>query len=440
MFFQLTEKFEEIVRKVRGYSRLSEKNIQDALKEVRVALLEADVNYKVVKDFMTKTEEKAVGQLTVKGIMPGQQLIKIVYDELIDLLGGKTQLLELNGPAPSVIMLVGLQGSGKTTTAGKLAVYFHKKGKKSLLVAGDTRRPAAVEQLKVLGRENNFPVFHADKEPVKICREGLEKAQAEAFDLLIIDTAGRLHIDQELMNELAEIKREVKPAEVLLVADCMTGQDAVNLAKEFNDRVGLTGVVLTKMEGDARGGAALSINWVCGKPIRFVGTGEKLQALEPFYPERMASRILGMGDVVSLVEKAQVVQTEKEADEFAEKIRKASFTFEDFYSQLQQIKKMGPLESVLGMLPGMGGKALKGMKVDQDGLVKAEAIINSMTKSERANPQILNGSRRRRIADGSGTSLQEVNKLIKQFEMMNKMFKNMSGLKGSPLGRIFSNN
>src|SRR5574341_1228961 len=321
MFGQLTEKFEELVNKVRGYSRLSDKNIKDALKEVRVALLEADVNYKVVKAFIAHTEEKALGQLTIKGVMPGQQLVKIVYDELLDLLGGKTEPLEFKELAPMVIMLVGLQGSGKTTTIGKLAKYFEHKGKKSILIAADIYRPAAVDQLKVLGRQLNLPVFHVQKDPVAICQEGLAQAKKEAYDLVLIDTAGRLHIDRELMDELVKIKKTVNPAEVLLVADAMTGQDAVNLAKEFNDQVGLTGVILTKMDGDTRGGAALSIHWVCGKPIRFAGTGEKLEALEPFYPDRMASRILGMGDVVSLVEKARKVVEEKEAVKFQEKIR-----------------------------------------------------------------------------------------------------------------------
>jgi len=440
MFGQLTEKFEELVNKVRGYSRLSDKNIKDALKDVKIALLEADVNYKVVKEFIAHTEEKALGQLTIKGVMPGQQLVKIVYDELLDLLGGKTEPLQFREPAPMVIMLVGLQGSGKTTTIGKLAKYFEHKGKKSILIAADIYRPAAVDQLKVLGKQLNLPVFHVQKKPVVICKEGLEQAKKEAYDLVLIDTAGRLHIDRELMDELVKIKKEVNPAEVLLVADSMTGQDAVNLAKEFNDQVGLTGVILTKMDGDTRGGAALSIHWVCGQPIRFVGLGEKLEALEPFYPDRMASRILGMGDVVSLVEKAQKVVEEKEAVKFQEKIRKESFTFEDFYQQLQQIKKMGSLESLIGMIPGLGGKALKGVSVDEDSLVKVEAMINSMTKQERTHPQILDGSRRRRIASGSGTSIQDVNKLLKQFEMMQKMVRDFSRMDMKKMSKIFSVN
>ena len=440
MFGQLTEKFEELVNRVRGYSRLSDKNIKDALKEVRVALLEADVNYKVVKEFIAHTEEKALGQLTIKGVMPGQQLVKIVYDQLLDLLGGQTEPLEFREPAPMVIMLVGLQGSGKTTTIGKLAKYFGHKGKKSILIAADVYRPAAVDQLKVLGKQLNLPVFHVQKDPVVICKEGLEQAKKEAYDLVLIDTAGRLHVDKELMDELVKIKKEVNPAEVLLVEDSMTGQDAVNLAKEFNDQVGLTGVILTKMDGDTRGGAALSIHWVCGKPIRFVGLGEKLEALETFYPDRMASRILGMGDVVSLVEKAQQVVEEKEAVKFQEKIRKESFTFEDFYQQLQQIKKMGSLESLIGMIPGLGGKALKGVSVDEDSLVKVEAMINSMTKQERTHPQILDGSRRRRIASGSGTSIQDVNKLLKQFKMMQKMVKDFSRMDKKKMSKIFSVN
>lgn len=440
MFNQLTEKFEEIVNKVRGYTRLSDNNIKEALKEVRVALLEADVNYKVVKEFMTKTEEKALGELTIKGVMPGQQFIKIVYDQLLELLGGKTEALHLYGPTPFVIMLVGLQGSGKTTTAGKLARYFGNKGKKSLLVAADVYRPAAVDQLKILGKELNLPVFHIPKNPVEICRGGVKQAQKDAFEVVILDTAGRLHIDQQLMQELVDIKKVVLPAEVLLVADAMTGQDAVNLAREFNDKVGLSGVILTKMDGDTRAGTALSIHWVCGQPIRFVGVGEKLDALEPFHPDRMASRILGMGDVVSLVEKAQTVMEEKETVKLQEKLRKQSFTLEDFYGQLQQIKKMGPLESLISMIPGLGGKALKGISLDERSLVKVEAMINSMTKEERANPRILNGSRRQRIARGSGTSIQDVNRLVKQFEMMEKMVKDLSGLDNKKLSRIFSTN
>ncbi len=440
MFGQLTERFEELVNRVRGLSRLSDKNIKEALKDVRVALLEADVNYKVVKEFIAHTEEKALGQLTVKGVLPGQQLIKIVYDELVSLLGGKAESLSFREPAPMAIMLVGLQGSGKTTTVGKLARYFEQKGKKSFLIAADVYRPAAVDQLKVLGRKLNLPVFYVEKNPVEICKAGVEQAKKEAYDVVIIDTAGRLHIDRELMEELVRIKSEVSPAEILLVADAMTGQDAVNLAKSFNNQVGLTGVILTKMDGDTRGGAALSIHWVCGKPIRFAGVGEKLDALEPFYPDRLASRILGMGDVVSLVEKAQQVVEEKEALKLREKIRKESFTFDDFYQQLQQIKKMGSLESLLGLIPGLGGKALKGLSVDERNLVRIEAMINSMTKQERAHPQILNGSRRKRIANGSGTSIQDVNRLVKQFEMMQKMAKDFSRIDTRKLNQIFSAN
>jgi signal recognition particle subunit SRP54 len=441
MFGQLTEKFEAIVNKVRGYSRLSDKNIKDALKDVRVALLEADVNYKVVKEFIAHTEEKALGQLTVKGVLPGQQLIKIVYDQLVDLLGGKTEVLQFREPAPMVIMMVGLQGSGKTTSVGKLAKYFAQKGRKNLLIAADVYRPAAVEQLKVLGRQLNLPVFSEEKgNPVEICQKGVEQARKQAYDVVLIDTAGRLHIDQELMQELVKIKAKISPAEVLLVADAMTGQDAVNIAREFNDKVGLTGVILTKLDGDTRGGAALSIHWVAGRPIRFVGIGEKLDALEPFFPERMASRILGMGDVVSLVEKAQNAVEENEALKFQEKIRKQSFTLDDFYQQLQQIKKMGSLESLLSMIPGLGGKALQGVSMDGKALMRVEAMINSMTKEEKTNPQVINGSRRRRIALGSGTSIQDVNKLMKQFEMMQKMVKGLSKMDTKQMSKIFSLN
>lgn len=441
MLNQLTEKFEEIVNKVKGYSRLSDKNIKDALKEVRVVLLEADANYKVVKKFIASTEEKAIGQLTIRGVMPGQQFIKIVYDELSHLLGGETEPLQFRAPAPMVIMLVGLQGSGKTTTAGKLARYFDHKGKKSFLIAADIYRPAAVDQLRVLGQRLALPVFFQEKKnPVEICQSGVEQARKDAYDVIIIDTAGRLHIDKELMEELAKMKSKVSPAEVLLVADAMTGQDAVNLAKEFNDKVGLTGVILTKMDGDTRGGAALSIHWVSGQPIRFVGVGEKLDALEPFYPDRMASRILGMGDVVSLVEKAQNVVEQKEAEKFQEKIRRESFSLEDFYQQLQEIKKMGSLESLLSLIPSLAGQAHKVSGLDQRSLVKVEAMLNSMTKQEKAKPHILNGSRRRRIASGSGNTIQDVNKLLKQFEMMQKMVKGLSKMDPKQTSKIFSLN
>ena len=425
MFEDLTIKLEGIFKKLRGQGRLSESNIRDALKEVRRALLEADVNYKVVKDFISQVEAKAIGQEVLRSITPGQQVIKIVYDELINLLGKERVEVKFSSYPPTIFMLVGLQGSGKTTACGKLARYYRKKGRFPLLVAADVYRPAAVDQLKILGKSLDLPVFSSNKNPVKICEDSINQAKKDGRDLVIIDTAGRLHIDEPLMQELLEIKKAVTPQEIILVADAMTGQDAVNIAKTFEEKIGLDGVFLTKMDGDARGGAALSIRAVTGKPIKFVGTGEKLDALEMFYPDRMASRILGMGDVVSLVEKAKEAMSIEEAEKLEKKLRKEAFTLEDFYAQLQQIKKMGPLDSILSMIPGLGGKVMKGLKIDEKAMVRVEAMINSMTKEERQKPYIIDGSRRKRIAKGSGTSVQDVNKLLKQFFMMQKMIKNL---------------
>jgi signal recognition particle subunit SRP54 len=426
MFEELTGKLEGIFKKIRGQGRLSESNIKDALKEVKRALLEADVNYKVVKDFINRVETKAVGQEVLKSITPGQQIIKIVNDELTGLLGRDKVEMKFSAQPPTVFMLVGLQGSGKTTACGKLARYYRKKGRFPLLVAADVYRPAAIDQLKILGKSLDIPVYTIKDDPVKISESAVDYARKEGKDLIIIDTAGRLHIDEPLMEELRKIKKAVSPQEIILVADAMTGQDAVNIAKTFEEKIGLDGIFLTKMDGDARGGAALSIRAVTGKPIKFVGVGEKLDALEQFYPDRIASRILGMGDVVSLVEKAQEAIDVEEAQKLEKKLRKEAFTFDDFLSQLQQLKKMGPLESILEMIPGLGGASLKGLKIDDKAMIRVEAMINSMTKEERHKPHLIDGGRRRRIAAGSGTSVQDVNQLLKQFFMMQKMIKNVT--------------
>jgi signal recognition particle subunit SRP54 len=425
MFEDLTTKLEGIFKKLRGRGKLSESNIKDALKEVRRALLEADVNYKVVKEFIRQVETKAVGQEVLRSITPGQQVIKIVHEQLIDLLGKTRTEVSFSQKPPTVFMLVGLQGSGKTTACGKLARYYRKKGRFPLLVAADVYRPAAVDQLRILGKSLDLPVFSSNKKPVKISEDSINQAKRDGRDLVVIDTAGRLHIDEPLMQELLEIKKAVSPDEITLVADAMIGQDAVNIAKTFEEKIGLNGIFLTKMDGDARGGAALSIRAVTGKPIKFVGTGEKLDALEMFHPDRMASRILGMGDVISLVEKAEETMSLEEAERLEKKLRKEAFTLEDFYSQLQQIKKMGSLDSILGMIPGLGGKMMKGLKIDDKAMGRVEAMINSMTKEERLKPHDIDGSRRRRIAKGSGASVQDVNKLLKQFFMMQKMIKNL---------------
>ncbi len=422
MFDDLTLKFESIFKKLRGRGKLSESNVKDALKEVRLALLEADVNYKVVKDFINQVQEKAVGQEVLRSITPAQQLIKIVNDQLTALLGNQRSEVKFSAQPPTIFMLVGLQGSGKTTACGKLARYYRKKGRFPLLVAADVYRPAAKDQLKILAKSLDVPFFTTEDDPVRICRAAVEYARKEGKDLMIVDTAGRLHIDQPLMQELSDIKKAVSPQEIILVADAMTGQDAVNIAQTFEEKIGLDGVFLTKMDGDARGGAALSVRAITGKPIKFVGVGEKLDQLEMFHPDRMASRILGMGDVVSLVEKAQESVDLAEAQKLEEKLRKEDFTLDDFYQQLQQLKRMGPLESILEMVPGMG-KALKGLKIDQKAMVRVESIINSMTKDERRRPHLVDGSRRKRIAQGSGTSVQDVNQLLKQFFMMQKMIK-----------------
>ena len=430
MFDSLSEKLEKVFRTLRGHGKLTEDNVRESLKEIRRALLEADVNFKVVKQFLTDVEARACGQETLRSISPGQQVVKVVHDELVKILGVSNSPLEFK-TSPGKLVVCGLQGSGKTTLCGKIALHYKNKGSRPLLVAADIYRPAAVTQLQVLGKSIEVPVFYVEKKPRQICEDAVEYARANNFSLVIFDTAGRLHIDTELMDELKDIKSSIKPDEIILVADSMTGQDAVNVATRFNEALTITGVALTKLDGDARGGAALSIRSVTGKPLKLVSIGEKLSDLELFYPERMASRILGMGDIVSLVEKAQETIDVKEAEKLEKKLRKDAFTLEDFYQQLQQIKKMGSLESILKMIPGMSG-AMRGVEVDESQMKRVEAIILSMTPEERQKPQIINGSRRSRIASGSGNSVQDVNRLLKQFEQMQKMMKQMRGgkLKG----------
>lgn len=430
MFQDLSEKLEQVLKKIRGQGKLTEKNIVESLKEVRRVLLEADVNYKVVKSFIASVQEKAIGQKVLKSISPGQQIVKIIYDELKAIMGEAEAPVNLSGASPAIIMLTGLQGSGKTTLAGKLALYFKSRGRNPMLVAADIYRPAAVKQLQIVGEQIGVPVVSEQStSAVEICVNAIQTSRLQGYDLLILDTAGRLHIDQELMQELVEIKTKTKPHEILFVADGMTGQDAVNTAKEFLTWLDFDGVVLTKLDGDARGGAALSIRMVTNKPIKFISTGEKFDALEKFHPERMASRILGMGDIVSLVEKAQQAVDREQAEKLEQKLRRQQFTLEDFYDQLQQIKKMGPLDQLLGMIPGIKSSMLKGISLDDGSFVKIEAIINSMTPEERRRPSIIDGSRRKRISRGSGTSVQDVNQLLKQFDMMQKMMKNINKFK-----------
>ncbi len=435
MFDSLSDKLDSAFKKLRGKGILSEKNIKDAMREVRQALLEADVNYKVAKNFIKAVEKKAVGTEVLKALDPSQQVIKVVHDELVALLGTKAEPVAPITKSPTVYMICGLQGSGKTTLSGKLALDAKRKKKKPLLVAADINRPAAVKQLKVLADSIQVEHFFIEgKQPPEICREAVKYAEKNFIDLVILDTAGRLHVDDELMVELEDIKKNTNPDEILLVADAMTGQDAVNVSQEFHDRLHVTGVVLSKMDGDARGGAALSIREVTGCPIKLASMGEKLSDLELFHPDRMASRILGMGDVLSLVEKAQENIDLEQAAEMQEKLLKQKFDFEDFLAQMEQLKKMGPLESLLGMIPG-AGKALKGVKVDEKGMERMVAIIKSMTTKERRNPNIIDGSRKKRIAAGSGNSVQAVNQLLKQFHQMQKMFgninkKKMRGLPG----------
>jgi signal recognition particle subunit SRP54 len=438
MFENLSDKLDGVFKKLKGHGKLTESNIEEGLREVRLALLEADVHFRVVKKFVADIKERALGQEVLTSLTPGQQLIKIVNEQLTELMGARHEQLGLNGPRPVAVMLVGLQGSGKTTTAGKLAVHLRKEGHHPYLVPADVYRPAAIDQLTKLGGQLSVPVYasQADMDPVDICLEARVAAQMAGCDVMLLDTAGRLHIDETLMAELARIKDAVKPSDTLLVADAMTGQDAVNIAQSFNEALDIGGIVLTKTDGDARGGAALSIKAVTGKPIKFVGTGEKLTQLEPFHPDRMASAILGMGDVLTLIEKAQAVVDEKKAVELEKKLRKSQFTLEDFRDQLVQVRKMGSLSDLLQMIPGMGKlKQMKHLEVDDQELVKIEAIINSMTRKERQNHAIINGSRRKRIAKGSGTRVQDVNSLLKNYTQVMKMMKKMnkSGMRG--LGR-----
>ncbi|HEY3490576.1 MAG TPA: signal recognition particle protein [Candidatus Deferrimicrobiaceae bacterium] len=439
MFENLSEKFQGVLKNLRGQGRISETNIEAALREVRLALLEADVNYNVVKDFMAAVKEKALGAEVLSSLSPDQHFIKIVYGEMAAMMGGQAADLDLSHKPPVPIMLVGLQGSGKTTSCGKLALQLKKRKREPLLVPADVYRPAAIEQLKILGEQIGIPVFdsRADQDPVEICKAGLKFAELNGYDVVLLDTAGRLHIDEPLMEELARIKAAVDPSEILLVADGMTGQDAVNVAKSFHAKLSLTGVVLTKMDGDARGGAALSIRAVTGAPVKFVGVGEKLDALEPFYPERMASRILGMGDILTLVEKAQDQIDEKEARDLQRKLRKNQFTLEDFRDQLQRMRKMGSMEEIMGMIPGLGGKIkqLKEAAPDENELKRTVAIIDSMTREERANAKVINGSRRKRIAAGSGTTVQDVNRLLKNFQQAEDMIKRLSKVPKGRLGR-----
>jgi len=432
MFEQITGKLDGIFKKLSGRGYLSEKNIQEAAREIRMALLEADVNYKVVKSFIADVEKEAIGREVTKSVTPGQQMVKVVSEQMVELLGGTRVDLSWSGTPPTVFLLAGLQGSGKTTLAGKLALYLRKKGKRPLLVAADIHRPAAKKQLQVLAESIQVPFYTNDKSASEIANGAIKHARENMYDLVIVDTAGRLQIDDELMKELEQVKKAVSPSEILFVADAMTGQEALNVASEFHKRVSLTGAVLTKMDGDARGGAAMSLKAALGIPIKFIGVGEKLTDLEEFHPQRISSRILGMGDIISLVERAQEAVDFEEAKRLEKKLRKEAFTFEDFLSQLKQLKKMGPLSSLLEMIPGMG-KQLKGVEVDDSGLVRIEAIINSMTKKERNHPEILDGSRRKRIARGSGSSVQEVNQLLKQFSQMQKMIKNVSRM-GMPKG------
>ena len=432
VFEGLSDKLQAAIKKIRGNKVVTEEDLKATLREVRMGLLEADVNFKVVKDFVAKIKERAQGIEVQEGLSAGQQVVKVVHDELIELLGGSQSKLVVSSKAPTIIMLVGLQGAGKTTTAGKLASHLRKNGKKPLLVAGDIYRPAAIDQLEILGKQLDIPVFSLGQNvsPVEIAKKAIDRANSVLCDTVIIDTAGRLHIDESLMAELKNIKGAVEPHEILLVVDAMTGQDAVTVADSFNQALGITGLIVTKLDGDARGGAVLSVKEVTGCPVKFVGMGEKLDALEPFYPDRMASRIFGMGDVLSLIEKAQSVISADDAAKMAETMRKNEFTLEMFLQQMQQIKKLGSLQSILGMLPGMGNisKKLEGAELDGKEVGRIEAIIRSMTLKERRNPNIINGSRRRRIALGSGVRVQDVNKLLKNFEDSKKMMKKMQGM------------
>jgi len=430
-FEGLADRLQDTLQKIRGKGKVTEADVKEMMREVRLALLEADVNFKVVKQFINKVKERAVGQEVMKSLTPGQQVIKVVNEELTALMGGEQSKIAVSNRPPTVIMMAGLQGAGKTTTVGKLANHLRKNhNRKPLLVAADIYRPAAINQLETLGKQLSMPVFSMGDQvnPVEIATKAIEKAKEEHLDYVIIDTAGRLHIDENLMQELKDVKEAVTPDEIFLVVDSMTGQDAVNVAESFNDALDITGVVLTKLDGDTRGGAALSIKSVTDKPIKFAGMGEKLDALEPFHPERMASRILGMGDVLTLIEKAQTSVDEDKAKELEKKMRTMSFTFDDFLDQLGQVRSMGPLDELMDMIPGMNKKAMKNVSVDEKQIGRVEAIIQSMTTREKEEPDIINASRKKRIAVGSGTSVQDVNRLLKQFDEMKKMMKQMTNM------------
>ncbi|HIS29478.1 MAG TPA: signal recognition particle protein [Candidatus Avamphibacillus intestinigallinarum] len=440
-FEGLAERLQGTIKKITGKGKVTEQDVKEMTREVRLALLEADVNFKVVKSLINRIKERAVGQEVMESLTPGQQVIKIVKEELSELMGGEESKIAVANRPPTIVMMVGLQGAGKTTTTGKLANLLRKKHNRSpLLVACDIYRPAAIQQLETLGTQLNMPVYSQgqDTKPVDIVKQALEQAKENHNDYVIIDTAGRLHVDEELMNELKEIKEFANPDEILLVVDSMTGQDAVNVAENFNELLDITGVVLTKLDGDTRGGAALSIRSVTDKPIKYAGMGEKLDELEPFHPERMASRILGMGDVLTLIEKAQENIDEKQAKDLEEKMRTMSFTFDDFLEQMGQVKKMGPLEDIMSMIPGAGKmKGLKNAQIDEKQLVHIEAIIQSMTKKERSEPEIIGASRKKRIAKGSGTNVSQVNRLLKQFADMKKMMKQMSNMGKGKKGKGF---
>ena len=436
-FEGLTEKLSAAFKKLRGKGRLSEADVKEAMKEIRMALLEADVNFKVVKQFVASVTERAIGSDVLESLTPAQMIVKIVNEELTNLMGGENSKLTISPKPPTVVMLCGLNGAGKTTNGAKLAGFFKKQGKRPLLVACDTFRPAAITQLEVVSSQVDVPVFQMGQiDPIDIARAGIEHAKKHGNDMVFIDTAGRLHVDEELMDQLKQMKAAIEPTEILLIVDAMIGQDAVNAAKAFDEALDITGVMLTKLDGDARGGAALSIKAVTGKPIKFVGQGEKLDQVDLFYPDRMASRILGMGDVLSLIEKAQQSFDAKKAAELEQKLRKNKFTLADFYDQLVQVKSMGSLSDIAGMLPGVNGKALEGAMVDESALARTEAIILSMTPAEREDPSLLNNSRKKRIAAGSGTQVVDINRLLKQFELMQQMSKQFSGKNMKKLGRM----
>ena len=431
-FENLGDKLQNVFKQLRSKGKLTEKDVKDAMREVRLALLEADVNFKIVKNFVGNVTEKAIGGSVLDGLNPGQQVVKLVHEEMIEMMGGSQSKLTFASKPPTVYMMVGLQGAGKTTGCGKIAGILRKQGKRPLLVACDIYRPAAIKQLQVVGKTFDVPVFTLgdQEDPANIAKAALAHAEAKNNDVVLIDTAGRLHIDEELMDELRRMKDAVRPQEILLTIDAMTGQDAVNVAESFSETLSIDGIIVTKLDSDTRGGAVLSVRAVTGKPVKFVGMGEKLEDMEPFYPDRMASRILGMGDVLTLIDKAQQAFDEKQALELEQKFRQNSFTLEDFLEQMQQIKKMGSIKDLLGMIPGMGGAQLSEADVDEKGMAHTEAIIYSMTPEERRNPSILNGSRKKRIAAGSGRTIQEVNRLLKQFGEMQKMMKQFAGMSG----------